>query len=140
MSNSPLVTAARNLCSSLDPDQFLSEKVAYVYNPLDYASGPHETYLRLFGRGTRRCLFLGMNPGPWGMAQTGVPFGEIDHVRRWTGIYGEDTPEKTGNGVLLHPERGQRSPSLGSHEETFSVGTRFLQRPFRGELLPASVS
>ncbi len=27
-----------------------------------------------------------MNPGPWGMAQTGVPFGEIALVREWMGI------------------------------------------------------
>ena len=29
---------------------------------------------------------MGMNPGPWGMAQTGVPFGEINFVRDWIGI------------------------------------------------------
>ncbi|MCC6475204.1 MAG: single-stranded DNA-binding protein [Burkholderiales bacterium] len=27
-----------------------------------------------------------MNPGPWGMAQTGVPFGEVSLVRDWVGI------------------------------------------------------
>jgi len=27
-----------------------------------------------------------MNPGPWGMAQTGVPFGEIPIVREWIGV------------------------------------------------------
>jgi len=30
-----------------------------------------------------------MNPGPWGMAQTGVPFGEVALVRDWLGIAGE---------------------------------------------------
>ena len=28
------------------------------------------------------------NPGPYGMAQTGVPFGEIPAVRDWMGISG----------------------------------------------------
>jgi len=31
-------------------------------------------------------VFAGMNPGPWGMAQTGVPFGEVGIVREWLGI------------------------------------------------------
>src|SRR4029079_1630247 len=46
----------------------------------------HEKYLQKFGTGTKRVVFLGMNPGPYGMAQTGVPFGEIAAVRDWLGI------------------------------------------------------
>ncbi len=60
--------------------------VAYVYNPLRYAWPGHSVYLEKFGAGTKRVLFLGMNPGPFGMAQTGVPFGEIAAVRDWLGI------------------------------------------------------
>lgn len=63
-----------------------AEPVSHVYNPLDYARAPHELYVRRFGDSTKRVLFLGMNPGPWGMAQTGVPFGEIAAVRDWMGI------------------------------------------------------
>jgi single-strand selective monofunctional uracil DNA glycosylase len=44
-------------------------------------------YLRRYGNGRKRVLFLGMNPGPFGMAQTGVPFGEIAAVRGWLGIH-----------------------------------------------------
>jgi single-strand selective monofunctional uracil DNA glycosylase len=55
--------------------------VAYVYNPLDYAWPLHEQYVRRWGATKRRVLLLGMNPGPWGMAQTGVPFGEVAAVR-----------------------------------------------------------
>ena len=96
MNTSPLVSAARDLCAALKPARFLSDTVACVYNPLEYAAGPHETYLRSFGGGKKRCLFLGMNPGPWGMAQTGIPFGEIEHVRSWMGISGTvRPPEKT---------------------------------------------
>ncbi len=54
-----------------------------IYNPLEYAWRSHEAYLRMYGVGNKRVIFLGMNPGPWGMAQTGVPFGEVNAVRDW---------------------------------------------------------
>jgi len=74
--------------------------VTHVYNPLDYARRPHESYLRKFGRGRIRVLFLGMNPGPFGMAQTGVPFGEVARVRDWLGIHNRvERPERE------HPKR-----------------------------------
>ena len=57
-----------------------------VYNPLRYAWASHAAYIERFGAGPKEAVFLGMNPGPWGMAQTGVPFGEIAHVRDWMGI------------------------------------------------------
>ena len=60
--------------------------VKTVYNPLVYASRPHGMYLKLAGAAPKKIIFLGMNPGPWGMAQTGVPFGEISAVRDWLGI------------------------------------------------------
>lgn len=60
--------------------------VACVYNPLEYAAAAHELYVRRYGDSRKRVLFLGMNPGPFGMAQTGVPFGEIGAVRDWMGI------------------------------------------------------
>ena len=60
--------------------------VAHVYNPLIYAWRAHEMYLRRYGNGRKRVLFLGMNPGPFGMTQTGIPFGQIAAVRDWLGI------------------------------------------------------
>lgn len=60
--------------------------VAQVYNPLKYAWPVHEQYLRKFGHSSKRVLLLGMNPGPFGMAQTGVPFGEVRAVREWMGL------------------------------------------------------
>ncbi len=63
--------------------------VTHVYNPLVYARAAFTQYLDMYGRGSRRCVLLGMNPGPWGMAQTGVPFGEVGHVRDWLGIDAE---------------------------------------------------
>jgi single-strand selective monofunctional uracil DNA glycosylase len=62
--------------------------VSIVYNPLDYARIPHEAYLRRYAGSPKRIIFLGMNPGPWGMAQTGVPFGDVPSVRDWLGICG----------------------------------------------------
>lgn len=80
-----LITAALELRRQLDRLTFPSP-VAFVYQPLDYAWAAHETYLRRFGVGRKRIVFLGMNPGPFGMAQTGVPFGEVAAVRDWLGI------------------------------------------------------
>lgn len=85
MSN-PLIEAARELSNAVGRLRF-KPPVAYVYNPLDYAWAAHELFLRKFGGGRKRVLFLGMNPGPFGMAQTGVPFGEVAAVRDWMGIY-----------------------------------------------------
>jgi single-strand selective monofunctional uracil DNA glycosylase len=79
--------------------------VARVYNPLDYAWEPHQNYIARYGGGKKKVLFLGMNPGPWGMAQTGVPFGEVAAVRDWMGIGGRvDSPR--GKGLREeHPKR-----------------------------------
>ncbi len=80
-----LVAAARRLCTGVSKLKF-APPVTHVYNPLDYAWAAHEIYLRRFGTGRKRVLFLGMNPGPFGMAQTGVPFGQVTAVRDWLGV------------------------------------------------------
>lgn len=80
-----LISASRKLARELDTLSF-PESVAYTYNPLVYAWESHAEYLRRYANRKRRVLFLGMNPGPFGMAQTGVPFGEIASVRDWLGI------------------------------------------------------
>ena len=80
-----LIAAARGLSAAVGQLKFPAP-VAFVYHPLDYAWPAHEAYLRKFGHTRKRVLFLGMNPGPFGMAQTGVPFGEVAAVRDWLGI------------------------------------------------------
>jgi single-strand selective monofunctional uracil DNA glycosylase len=80
-----LIAAARELSAALAPMRF-APPVSHVYNPLDYARAPHEQYLSRYGASRKRIVFLGMNPGPFGMVQTGVPFGEVDAVRGWMGI------------------------------------------------------
>lgn len=80
-----LVEAARELGLKVDRLKF-GPPVAHVYNPLTYAWSAHEEYLRRFGKTQKRVVFLGMNPGPFGMVQTGVPFGEVIAVRNWMKI------------------------------------------------------
>ena len=83
-----LVRASRTLAAAVDALAFAAP-VAHVYDPLVYARAPHEAYLRRWATTTKRVVFLGMNPGPFGMMQTGVPFGEIAAVRDWLGIEAE---------------------------------------------------
>ncbi|MDP6941419.1 MAG: single-stranded DNA-binding protein [Planctomycetota bacterium] len=77
-----------------------SKPVTHVYNPLDYAWDLHEQYLRRYARKGVRAIWLGMNPGPWGMAQTGVPFGEVGMVRDWLKIDGQVRQPDS-----IHPKR-----------------------------------
>lgn len=74
--------------------------VAYVYNPLCYAFEAFEAYLDRYGQPPKKAILLGMNPGPWGMAQTGVPFGEVSAVRDWLKL---DCP--VGKPAHEHPKR-----------------------------------
>jgi len=80
-----LVEATLSFADEVRDLRFASP-TAYVYHPLDYAIEPHVAYLERWGGGRKKTLFLGMNPGPWGMAQTGVPFGEVNAVRDWLEI------------------------------------------------------
>ena len=58
-----------------------SVPTAYIYNPLEYAWAIHQQYLKLAGAGKKKVVILGMNLGPFGMAQTGVPLGKIRTAR-----------------------------------------------------------
>lgn len=80
-----LIQAAKRLAVEADAIS-ISPPVSHVYNPLRYAWQPHQAYLEQANDQQIRILFLGMNPGPWGMTQTGVPFGEVAAVRDWLGI------------------------------------------------------
>lgn len=94
-----LVAAARELSTKVDSLSF-SPPVSHVYNPLTYAWAPYEAYLRRFGTRRKEIVFIGMNPGPFGMAQCGVPFGEIAAVRDWMKI-----EAKVDKPVLENPKR-----------------------------------
>jgi single-strand selective monofunctional uracil DNA glycosylase len=113
---SALVEISANLADRVEELAFPS--VPFVYDPLVYAREPHEAYLRRWGaRAPRELLLLGMNPGPFGMAQTGVPFGDVAMVRDFVGITG-----RVGKPPHEHPRR----PVTGFDCRRSEVsGTRF---------------
>jgi single-strand selective monofunctional uracil DNA glycosylase len=144
-----LLQAARRLNGCLAELRFASP-IAYVYNPLEYAWKGYSSYLTRFagcrgragGDGHKRVLFLGMNPGPWGMAQTGVPFGEIETVRYWLSI-----EEEIGRPPLEHPRRPitgfatTRSEVSGRRlwglmRARFGTAERFFREHFVGNYCP----
>jgi len=94
-----LIRSSRILSERLAPIRF-GEPVTHVYNPLEHASRGYRKYLRRFGNSPKRVVFLGMNPGPYGMTQTGVPFGEVSVVRDWLGI-----EERIDRPLNEHPKR-----------------------------------
>ena len=94
-----LIEAAKQLSIAVARLRF-APPVGYVYNPLDYAWAAHEAYLRKFGGTRKRIVFLGMNPGPFGMMQIGVPFGEVAAVRDWMSI-----TAPVGQPRRTHPKR-----------------------------------
>lgn len=89
-----LIAAAKELRDATRLLTF-APPVTHVYHPLEYAWEPHEAYLRRYGASRKKVVFLGMNPGPFGMAQTGIPFGEVSAVRDWLEL----------DGVIGKPER-----------------------------------
>jgi len=116
--------------------------VTHVYNPLEYAAEAHLAYLTAFAGPPKEIILLGMNPGPWGMAQTGVPFGEIDAVKGWLGIDATVTPPSR-----VHPKRPifgfdcRRSEVSGRRlwgwvKSTFKTPDKFFSRFFVANYCP----
>ncbi len=88
-----VIAAARSLSDAVDALSF-APPTTHIYNPLTYAWNGHQRYLQKHANTKKRVIFMGMNPGPFGMAQCGVPFGEIEFVRDWVGV----------NETILKPE------------------------------------
>lgn len=110
------IAISRRLADAVSPLRFPAP-VTHVYNPLDYARTPHEDYLRRYATGPKQALLLGMNPGPYGMAQTGVPFGDVSMVRDWLGVSGP---------VAQPPQPHPKRPITGFDCPRAEVsGTRF---------------
>lgn len=118
MASSELTDIALQLRADVDSLTF-GPPVAYVYNPLDYAWDMHREYLQRYGYQPKEVVLLGMNPGPWGMAQTGVPFGEVAAVRDWLGLEAE-----ISRPADEHPKR----PVLGLDCSRSEVSGRRLWR------------
>lgn len=113
-----------------------SSPAAYVYNPLVYAGEAHERYLCRYGEGAKEAVFLGMNPGPWGMAQTGVPFGEVSVVRDWLKIETAvqkpplEHPRKKVTGFSCHRSEVSGKRLWGLIRERFGEPESFFARFF----------
>jgi len=127
-----MVRLTRALAREVDDLKFSTP--SHVYNPLDYAWAAHREYLQRYGTVRGRVLLLGMNPGPWGMAQTGVPFGDVVSVREWFGIQTrlgralpEQHPKYPIRGMDCHRNEGSGSrlwrwaqARVGSPDDFFS--------------------
>ena len=113
-----------------------SAPVSYVYNPAEYAAAPYQQYLERYGDGPRRVLFLGMNPGPFGMAQTGVPFGEISAVRDWMKIDGPvkrprpEHPKRPIDGFACTRSEVSGQRLWGLFAERFGTAAKFFKDHF----------
>ena len=105
----------------------------YVYNPLDYAWSAHEQYLRMATATPTKIVFLGMNPGPFGMVQTGVPFGEVAAVKDWIGINApigkppKEHPKRPVDGLACSRSEVSGRRLWGLFAERFSSASVFFE-------------
>jgi single-strand selective monofunctional uracil DNA glycosylase len=141
LADDPLLLITQELDEALRELRF-GPPVAHVYNPLEYARAPYEEYLRRYGSPPKEVVLFGMNPGPWGMTQTGVPFGEVGRVLDWLRISGE-----VGRPAVEHPKRPVLGYSCPRSEvsgrrvwswaaETFGTPEAFFARFFVANYCP----
>ncbi|RMH21820.1 MAG: single-stranded DNA-binding protein [Acidobacteria bacterium] len=136
-----LYDVSRQLVAELEGMRF-SPPVACVYNPLVYAEALHRQYLERYGSGPKEVLFVGMNPGPWGMAQTGVPFGAVAAVRDWLGLAGavgkppHEHPKRPVTGLDCPREEVSGRRIWGWARDLFGTPERFFERFFVGNYVP----
>ena len=136
-----LVAISRQLSARVERLAFPS--VPFVYNPLVYARVPHEAYLERWGtKAPREVLMLGMNPGPFGMAQTGVPFGDVAMVRDFLGIVGpvgrppHEHPKRPIGGFECNRAEISGSRLWGWARDRFGTSERFFERVFVANWCP----
>jgi len=135
------IAAARKLSDTLAPMRF-APPVSHVYDPLTYAWPVHQAYLERFAATPKRVVFLGMNPGPFGMAQTGVPFGEIETVRNWLGLSGEvgkppvENPKRPVEGFACTRSEVSGRRLWGLFRERFGTADAFAQEHFVANYCP----
>ncbi|MGH3128068.1 MAG: uracil-DNA glycosylase family protein [Gaiellaceae bacterium] len=136
-----LVTISRELAAQVDALRFPS--VSLVYNPLVYARAPHEVYLERWGaKRPREVLMVGMNPGPFGMAQTGVPFGDVAMVRDFLGIEGPvgkppvEHPRRPIVGFECHRSEVSGTRFWGWARDRFGTAERFFERVYVANWCP----
>ena len=131
----------RELSLAIDTLDF-KPPVTHVYNPLNYARRPAEQYLDMAGANTKKVVFLGMNPGPWGMAQTGVPFGTIEMVSNWLEITGavskpeHEHPKRPVLGFDVQREEISGSRFWGWARDRYGTASRFFEDNFVANYCP----
>ncbi len=136
-----MVSAAESLRAEIDQLDF-SSFVPWLYNPLHYAWRMHEQYLKRYSQSSCRILFLGMNPGPWGMAQTGVPFGEIDAVKAWLQLDApvekpaREHPKRPIDGLSCTRSEVSGRRLWGLFAERFSTADEFFEEHFVSNYCP----
>ena len=130
-----LLQAGSRLNAALSKLRF-GPPVSHVYNPLEYAWSCYEGYIRRFARSRKRVVFLGMNPGPFGMVQTGIPFGEVRAVREWlqlTAVIGrpsEQHPRRPVNGLDCERSEVSGQRLWGLFAERFGSAPTFFKDHF----------
>lgn len=136
-----LLAAGRELGRSVARLRF-GAPVSHVYNPLDYAAKPHAAYVRRYADTRKRVVFLGMNPGPFGMAQTGIPFGEVAWVRDWLGICEpvsrprRENPKRPVQGFDCTRSEVSGARLWGTIAEHFGTPERFFRQHFVANYCP----
>lgn len=136
-----VISAARRLSRAVNKLDF-ADPVTHVYNPLAYAWAAHERYLRCMNPQGCRVLFLGMNPGPWGMAQTGVPFGQIEAVRDWLQIEVEvkrpksEHPKRPIEGLQCQRSEVSGQRLWGLFRDRFGSADKFFEEHFVANYCP----
>lgn len=130
-----LLAAAQRLVDAAGQLSF-TEPTTHVYNPLCYAWAPYHQYLRCHGDSRKKVVFMGMNPGPFGMAQTGVPFGEIEQVRDWIGVEAsvekpaEEHPKRPIEGFACKRSEVSGRRLWGAFQERFGTAEAFFTDHF----------
>ena len=130
-----LVKVSRSLSRAVSKLDF-GGPVTHVYNPLQYAKRPHELYLNRFGVSPKEVVFVGMNPGPFGMGQTGVPFGDVGFVRDWMGIEApvdrppDEHPKRPVLGFACERSEVSGSRLWGWAQDRFGTPEEFFSRFF----------
>ena len=118
--------------------------VTHVYSPLRYAWGNHARYLERFALPPKRAVFFGMNPGPWGMAQTGVPFGDAAIVRDWlqldlpVGRPDDEHPKRPIEGTTCRRSEVSGTRLWGAIRQRFGRPERFFEHFFIANYCPLS--
>ena len=135
-----LIEAASLLRDDVEPlgEKLVEEgRIDVCYNPLNYAWNVHEEYLRRMGGLGAKTVVLGMNPGPHGMGQMGIPFAATSVVRDLLGISGipvnqPNTPDERRPviGLDYHKEEVSGTRLWGLLSEQYGDAESIASRVF----------